>query len=91
MAIPKMCRSPIFEKHIFPAENTGNMPEIAVFAHFHWTFSVYFLFFSHKRCEIKDIVNSNSQYFVKIAGTADCRAGKTGFLQFLESYSIFHS
>ena len=70
----KIWPSPIFKKNFFPAENAGNMPEIAVFAHFHWTFSVYFLFFF-----TVDIVNSNSQYFVKIAGTADCRAGKNGF------------
>ena len=37
-----------FKKDFFLSENTGNMPEIAIFAHFHWTFSVYFLFFSHK-------------------------------------------
>ena len=42
---------------------------------------IYFL--SHKYSY------SNSQYFVKIAGTADCRAGKTDFLQFLESSQYF--
>ena len=62
------------------------MSEIAVLAHFHWTFSLYFLFFF-----TENVFDSNSQYFVKIAGTADCRAGKADFLQFLESYSIFHS
>ena len=31
--------SPIFEKNFFPAENAGNMPEIAVFVDFHRTFS----------------------------------------------------
>ena len=36
------------EKIFFLAENTGNMPEIAVFADFHWTFSLYFVVFSHK-------------------------------------------
>ena len=34
MAISKMWLSPIFEKHIFPAENAGNMPEKPVFWHF---------------------------------------------------------
>ena len=62
------------------------IPEIAVFAHFHWTFSVFCLFFF-----TKNIVNSNSQYFAKIVGTADYRPGKTSNLQFLESCSIFHS
>ena len=61
--MPKTWPSPIFKKNSFPSENAGNMPEIAVFADFQWTFS----------------------------GTADCRAGKTDFLQFLESYSKFHS
>ena len=31
MAMPKMLRSPIFEKNLFPAENAGNMPETAFF------------------------------------------------------------
>ena len=34
MVMPKMWRSPIFEKNFFPGENAGNMPEITVF----WTF-----------------------------------------------------
>ena len=34
MEIPKMWRSLIFEKHFFPAENAGNMPEKPVFRHF---------------------------------------------------------
>ena len=34
MVMPKMWRSPIFEKKFFPGENAGNMPEITVF----WTF-----------------------------------------------------
>ena len=38
---------PIFEKKFFPAENAGNMSEIAVFADFHWTLSLYFVVFSH--------------------------------------------
>ena len=41
--------SPIFEKNFFPAENAGNMPEIAVSADFHLNFSLHFVvFFSHK-------------------------------------------
>ena len=40
--------SPIFKENFFPAENAGNMPEIAVFADFHWTFSLYFVIFSCK-------------------------------------------
>ena len=40
--------SPIFEKHFFPAENTGNIPELAIFADFHWTFSLNFVVFHTK-------------------------------------------
>ena len=54
--MPKTWPSPIFEKNFFPAENAGNMPEIAVFADFHWTFSLYFFVFSHK-----DIYDGNTQ------------------------------
>ena len=49
--------SPIFEKKFFPAENVGNMPEIAVFAYFVWVFSSYFVIFSHK-----NIINSNTHH-----------------------------
>ena len=77
MAISERWPSPIFEKHIFPAENAGNMPEIADFADFYWTFSLYFVVFSHKI-----IINNNihhqewfnwfwSPNFLKIVGTAD--------------------
>ena len=45
--MPKTWPSPIFEKIFFPAENAGNMPEIAVSADFHWTFSLYFVVFFH--------------------------------------------
>ena len=41
--------SPIFEKIFFPAENTGNMPEIAVFGDFHGTFSLYFAVSFHSK------------------------------------------
>ena len=44
--IQNMAEPDFFKRNFFPAENTGNLPEIAVFAHFHWTFSVYFLFFT---------------------------------------------
>ena len=44
----KIFPSPIFEKNLFPAEKTENMPEIAVFADFHRAFSLYFADFSHK-------------------------------------------
>ena len=41
-----------FREELFPAESTGNMAEIAVFADFHEdfhrTFSLYFVVFSHK-------------------------------------------
>ena len=49
--------SPIFEKNFFSAENTGNMPEIAVFADFVWVFSSYFVVFSHK-----NIINRNTHH-----------------------------
>jgi len=29
----------IFENHVFPAENAGSVPEIAVFADLNWAFS----------------------------------------------------
>ena len=48
IAMAKTWPSLIFKKNFFPAENAGNMPETTVFADFHWTFSLYFLFFSHK-------------------------------------------
>ena len=41
--MPKLWLSPIFEKDSFPAENAGNMPEIANFVDFHWTFSLSFV------------------------------------------------
>ena len=47
--------SPIFDKKFFPAENTGNMPEIAVFADFVRTFPLYFVVFS-----LKNITNNNA-------------------------------
>jgi len=55
--MPKRWPSPIFEKNSVPAENAGNMPEIAVFADFHWTFSLYFVVFSHK-----NIINNNTHH-----------------------------
>ena len=34
-----MAETMIFDKNSYPAENAGNLPEIAVFADFHRTFS----------------------------------------------------
>ena len=48
---------PIFEKNFFLAENGGNMPEIAVFADFVRTFSLYFVAFS-----LKNIINDNAYH-----------------------------
>ena len=48
MIMPKMWRSPIFEKKFFPAENAGNMPEKRVFWHFLETLSLVFSDFLHK-------------------------------------------
>ena len=58
-----MAESPIVEKFFFPVENTGNMPEIAVFADFHWTFFLIFRIFSHKN--IYDIAFSFVSSFVR--------------------------
>ena len=45
MATSKMWPSPIFKKHIFPAENAGNMPEKPVFWHFLEISSLVFIYF----------------------------------------------
>ena len=55
--MPKIWPSPIFEKNFFPAENAGIMPEIAIFADFVWTFSLYFVVFS-----LKNITNNNANH-----------------------------
>ena len=47
--MPKIWLIPIFEKESFPAENALNMPEIAVSADFHWTFSLHFVVFFHTK------------------------------------------
>ena len=57
LTMPKMWPSRVFEKNFFPAENAGNMPEIAVFADFVWIFSSNFVVFSQK-----NIINSNTHY-----------------------------
>ena len=57
LAMLKTWSCPIFEKNFFPAENAGNMPEIAVFADFPQTFSLYFVVFSHK-----NIINNNTHH-----------------------------
>ena len=44
-----MAKSDIFQENFFPAENAGNIPEVAVFADFDQTFSLYFIvFFTQK-------------------------------------------
>ena len=48
LAMPKTWLSLIFEKNFFPAENPENMLEIAVFANFHCTFSIFLVFFHIK-------------------------------------------
>ena len=62
LIMPKMWPSPIFEKKFFPAENVGNMPEIADFADFHLTFSLHFVVFFTKN--INDIAFSFVRSFV---------------------------
>ena len=48
LGMPTTWLRPIYKKIVFPTENAGNMPKIAVFADFRWTFSLYFVVFSHK-------------------------------------------
>ena len=55
--------SQIFEKSFFPVENTGNMPEIAVFVDFHRTISLSFVVFSRKN--ISDIAFLFVRSFVR--------------------------
>ena len=40
------------ESDFFPAENAGNMAEIAILANFHWIFSICFFVFS-----LKDVID----------------------------------
>ena len=47
----------ILEKNFFPAENGGNMPEIAIFADFVRTFPLFFVVFS-----LKNITNNNAHH-----------------------------
>ena len=51
-----MAESDFWEK-FFPAENAGNMPEIAVFADFARTFPLYFVVFS-----LKNITYNNAHH-----------------------------
>ena len=53
----KTWSSSIFKENFFPAENAGNMPEIAVFADFVRTFSLYFVVFS-----LKNIIDNNAHH-----------------------------
>ena len=46
-----------FRENFFPAENAGNMPEIAVFADFVQTFPLYFVVFS-----LKNVSNNNAHH-----------------------------
>ena len=81
--MPKIWPSPIFENKFFPAENTGNMPEIAVLHIFIGLFSYISLFFHTKTLLITiltikydSIVNKTdfwSRNFLKIVRTADFR------------------
>ena len=81
--MPKTWPSPIFEKNFFPAENAGNMPEMAVFADFHRTFFfLYFVVFTQTQSITMSTIKHGStvnltdfcrRNFLKIAGTADFR------------------
>ena len=80
--------NPIFEKIFFPAENTGNMPEIAVF---HRTFSLYFVVFFYKN--INDIAFSFVRSFVRSFPRSFVRSFLRSFLRsFVRSFlrSYFH-
>ena len=82
-----------FQRNFFPAENDGNIPEIAVFADFDWIFLYFSVFFHMKALfiavpAIKHGLIFNESDFcsrdcLKIAGTADYRQ-KTDFSIFLE-------
>ena len=95
---------PDFWEQFFPAENAGNMPEIAVFADFHRTFSLYFIVFFHTKTlfitmptiKLGSIVNKTgfcSRDFLKIAGTADFRRKNSisWILYFIFFHEILHT
>ena len=89
LAMSKTWPSPIFEEFSFPAEKNRNMPDITIFPDFHWSsWSWYFYVFIHMFTW--NFVESNSQYFLRIAGTTDCRAGITGFLHFSSRTQFIH-
>ena len=54
---PKSDGARFSKKYFFPAENSGNMPEITVFANFVRTFSLHFVVFS-----LKNITNNNAHH-----------------------------
>ena len=62
------------KEYFFPAENAGNMPEIAVFAHFYLYFSLDFFFFSHIKYSSQQLPT-----FFKNCRKAGSRAVKNGF------------
>ena len=64
MAILKIWRSPIFEKHIFPTENARNMPENPVFGIFRDFFISFFYFFA-RRCVLAMPMTWPSSIFEK--------------------------
>ena len=57
ITIPKMWRSPIFEKHFFLAENAGNTPEKPVFWHFLEISSLVFPDLLHVKMRIRNAQN----------------------------------
>ena len=56
-----------FREKFFPAENAGNIPEIAVFAHFPQTFTLHFVVFHTKTLMIS--LFSFVRSFVRFSGS----------------------
>ena len=89
-----MAESDFREKIFFRSK----IPEIAIFADFHWTFSFYFVVFSQKILlitmpTIKHGSIVNKTFFepgtFQKSPEQPIFAGKTVFLEFLELYFIF--
>ena len=92
MVMSKMWPSPIFEKHIFLAENAGNMPEKPVFWHFLEILSLVFSIFCSKMCISNTHNMAESDFWEKFFSGRKCRkyAGNRRFCRFsLDFFLIF--
>ena len=87
MAIPKMWRSRIFEKHFSPAENAGKTGFLAFFQDFIISF---FWFFAQRRVLAMAKTWSSPIFEKKFFSGRKCwkYAGKTGFWHFFEISSL---